>query len=142
MPWDVALDDDGDLPEQTRHITGDELTLQRVGIRLRTFLGEWILDQFKGLDYLGWTQQKPVLTQEITNLVQAEVQSTPGVDRVEDFEGEFVNQGGLNPTVRITGSVFLTTQTEVQLLAVLALSAGDSTPAVISWGRSGSMTPF
>ncbi len=139
MPFDVALDDDDDLPIRTRHISGTDLVLQRVRIRLRTFLGEWILDQFQGLDYLGFTQQKPPNVVEITNLVRREIETTPGVDRVENFDGQFVNTTTVNPTIRITGDVILTGEESVAILAAIGLTAGNSTPAVISFQRSGAI---
>ena len=43
MSFDVELID-GDLPIRTRHITGTELTRQRIQLRLGTFLGEFFLD--------------------------------------------------------------------------------------------------
>ena len=142
MPFDVALDDDGDLPIRTRHISGADVVLQRVGIRLRTFLGEWILDQFQGLDYLGWTQQKPPNVVEITNLVRREIETTPGVDRVENLDGQFVHVTTVNATLRITGDVILVGEEAVAILAAIGLTGGNSTPAVISFQRSGAIAAF
>jgi hypothetical protein len=84
MPIDVLLDDTGDLPRYTVMETDPEtLTVQRLGMRLRTFLGEWILDQTVGLPFVAWSQKKPTDTSAIALLVRREIETCPGVRRVD-----------------------------------------------------------
>jgi hypothetical protein len=100
--YDVLLGPDGDLPEITQHITGIQLVMQRVKVRLQTFLGEWILDTSKGLDYHGWAQIRPAPVNEIQALMLAEVLGTPGVVRVPRWEVTFDKPGR---TITIDGDV-------------------------------------
>lgn len=101
--YDVGLDTTtGDLPVFTRHITGIDLILQRVRIRLETGLGEWRLDTRRGLDYQGWTQMKPPPTNLVSGLIRSEVANTPGVIRVTSWEAEY---DATTRTITITGSV-------------------------------------
>lgn len=86
MSIDVQLID-GDLPQFTRHIRGPSVTLQRLRIRLATFLAEWILDRAKGMPFLDWIGQKPPRLNEIGAFVRREIETTPGVLSVEDFSG-------------------------------------------------------
>lgn len=82
---DVELDEDGDLPAFCRVISGRDLIAQRVSIRLKTHLGEWILDPFKGLPFLQWMATKPPDAAAIGAVVRREIETTPGVLRVDDF---------------------------------------------------------
>jgi hypothetical protein len=86
---DVGLNENGDLPAFTRHISGIDLVMQRVNVRLRTFYGEWILDRKKGLPFFTWAAQKPPDVDGIGAVVRREIEGTPGVVRVDDWEGEF-----------------------------------------------------
>lgn len=60
MAYDIQLNEDRDLPVRTRHISGPDLVVQRVRTRLKTWRGEWFLDQRRGLPILEWKQQKPL----------------------------------------------------------------------------------
>ena len=85
--FDVQLDDDGDLPVRTRHVSGFDLIVQRVGRRLRTVRGEWLADKDVGLPYFGWFEQKPPNVASIGAVIRKEIETTPGVVRVEDWSG-------------------------------------------------------
>lgn len=76
---DVGLNEIGDLPASTYFITGDELILQRISIRLRTWMGEWILDRFQGLQYERLFMQKPPHLTEFSALVRLEIEAVPGI---------------------------------------------------------------
>lgn len=101
MIFDVELVD-GDLPPRTRHITGPELTAQRIDQRLGTFLGEWFLDTTVGLRYLEWLDTVPPPVDEMSADVRAQVESTPGVIRTENWVGSF---NSATATVTIAGDV-------------------------------------
>lgn len=87
LVYDVGLDSTGDLPARTGHITGLTLTRQRVDMRLRTFLGEYIADKSRGLPFFAWMQQKPPQVASIGALLRREIETTPGVARVEEWTG-------------------------------------------------------
>lgn len=83
MRIDLQLDADGDLPLVPRHITGIPLVLQRIRRRLRVFAGEWVLDTSQGLPYLAWRQTKPAPLDAIAARVRVELETTPGVVRID-----------------------------------------------------------
>lgn len=81
MSHDVRLVD-GDLPHLTGPVRGDDLTMQRARVRLRTFRGEWVLDAAAGLPYLDWAQRKTP-AEVVALAVAAELEATPGVKRAD-----------------------------------------------------------
>ena len=85
ITYDVGLDEDGDLQVHNYPVTGLALVLQRVRLRLLTFLGEWILDASKGLPFLRWIATKPPDAAVIGAVVRREIETTPGVLRVEEY---------------------------------------------------------
>lgn len=90
MSFDVYLDPlTGDLPEVSSFVRDEELTVQRARVRLQTFYGEWILDQFVGIPYIVWREQKPPDVDAIVSVLRAEIAGTPGVIRVTAIEGSF-----------------------------------------------------
>lgn len=87
--FDVQTDDDGDLPVRTRHVSGFDLLVQRIGRRLRTVRGEWLVDKAVGLPYFDWFEQKPPNVDSIGAVIRKEIETAPGVIRVEDWSGDF-----------------------------------------------------
>lgn len=84
----IDPDQDGDLPEVCRFVTGIELIEQRIRLRLRRGTGEWFLDPVNvGLPLLEWRQQKPPRISEIVARVQSEIRSVPGVLGTANFVG-------------------------------------------------------
>lgn len=81
MPIDCKLVD-GDLQHLNTLISGDDVIYQRAEIRLRTFLGEWILDTAKGIPYIEWSGRKSDLT-AISLLIKAELEGITGVARAD-----------------------------------------------------------
>lgn len=81
--YDVELIN-GDLPEVTTMITSWRLTIQRVKIRLFTFLGEWALDVGEGLPYVAWNQTRGLDPSLVAARIKLEIQETPGVIRVSE----------------------------------------------------------
>ena len=86
--YDIQLVD-GDLPEITQHMTGIQLTMQRVSIRLQTFLGEWILDTSKGIDYLGLSDISPAPVEAFSAILRAETLAASGVVSISKWVATF-----------------------------------------------------
>lgn len=84
---DVGLDESGDLPMRTGHISGVDLVVQRIQRRIRTVKGEWMADGRVGLPYFSWFQQKPLRVDEVGAAVRSVIETTPGVQRLEDWRG-------------------------------------------------------
>ncbi len=102
---DVALDESGDLPAGgTRLITGRELVAQRIRMRLSRFLGEELLNQALGLPFLDWRAIKPPPVAEIGAVVRREVETIPGVTRVEGWSASF---NATTRTVLVEGIVWV-----------------------------------
>ncbi len=128
MSYDVQLID-GDLPAVTQHITGNDLTVQRLEIRLATFLGEWLLDTTEGLRYLEWLQQTPPRVDEIGADLRREVETTPGVVRVDNWLGSF---DVVSQTLTFTADVVVDDGTVLSLVVVPpAIAAGNTSAGSI-----------
>ncbi len=145
MPLDVQLDETGDLPHITRHISGVELTIQRVTIRLNLSLGEFLLDQTKGINYLAIVAQRPVDIEATGAIVRDQIETTPGVSRIDDFEASTApSPDGVGLVLRFTGRVVVEdddAQELVQLTVALNPVAGDTHPAVVTYHRLGAIAP-
>lgn len=88
MGYDLLLGPDGDLPQQLRLVSGDDLLAQRTQRRLKTHLGEVLTDRTQGLDFIGWVQSgaAPSL---IADRVRLELASVPGIAAVLTCVGTF-----------------------------------------------------
>ena len=86
---DLLEGPDGDILSASQYATGLDLTMQRVRRRLDRFLGDWILDSSLGLPFFEWAAQKPPQVQSIGARVRAEIETTPGVSGVSEWEGSF-----------------------------------------------------
>lgn len=87
---DLGLDPvTGDLPRVPTLITGLDLILQRIRLRLNRGQGEWFLDLDAGLPLLAWRTQKPPNLPSISSTIQAEIDSIPGVQRTQNFTATF-----------------------------------------------------
>lgn len=80
----LKLQADGDLPVVSGFVDGIEAVANKVAARLRTHVGEWILDRTAGLPFIEWTQQKAPDTGAIASIVVAEILDTEGVVRVSN----------------------------------------------------------
>lgn len=137
MPFDLALDENGDLPAITKPIDGIDLVLQRVRIRLRLALGNYIGDQTKGLDYLGF-QNRPQDVTAIGDQIRAEIESTPGVSRALEFTGE---QDG--ETLRYNARIFVQADSQAEEdLVALTVVTGNSQPAILTYHRASRIAPL
>lgn len=133
MSIDVQLID-GDLPHYTRHVRGPSVTLQRLRIRLQTFLGEWLLDASAGLPYLEWIGQKPPRLNEIGAFVRREIETAPGVISVDGFSGTY---DAATRRISFTADIVIEELDEVVTIEVLPTgTTGNTSPAVVfSSGR-------
>jgi len=89
--YDVGLDANGDIPVFTRHITGPQLTAQRLGIRLGTILKTWFLDQRVGLPYLEWSDGKATTKKlnAMGSLIRATTLKDSNVTEIQDWTQTF-----------------------------------------------------
>ena len=136
MAVDVLLDDSLDLPHFPVHGSGTDVTLQRIGIRLRTWHGEWFLDSRVGLLRLDWLQTKPPPVELISAAVQAELEDTPGVARVYDVEATFDLQAR---TISVSGSLLLESEEESLTFEAALDSVKNTTPSLVFYTRSGAI---
>jgi len=129
MAIDVLLDPvTWDLPTKPAQGTGIEVIRQRLMIRLRRFLGEWILDETKGLKYMEWTTTKPVPLDEIGADLRREIETTPEVDRI--ISGGTATWDQASRTVSFTATV-RTVQGELAVaVSPIGDGPGNRNPAV------------
>jgi len=86
MTVDAYLDPaTGDFPDRSRTVVKLELVLQRIGVRLRRGTNEWFLDPSVGLPLVDWAEQRAPDVQAIGSVVRREIETTPGVVRVDDW---------------------------------------------------------
>lgn len=145
MPFDVGLVD-GDLPAITQHITGADLVVQRIRIRLGYHLGEFILDITKGLPFLAAAQTTPPDVEAFGGLVRAIIEDTPGVGRVETFTSSLQpSQSGAGQVFTYTGTIIAQTDSDAEReLIELQMGfdlTGTTTPALVTYHRLGRIAP-
>jgi len=85
---DARLGDDMDLMPYNYFVTGDELIIQRVNIRLRTGRDEWVFDITAGYPLLDWASRRGLPPSTVTLLVKEDLENIPGVLRM-DVKGSF-----------------------------------------------------
>lgn len=89
MTYDVKLGPDGDIFPTRQIVTGEDLVLQRMEIRFRTFAGEYLLDTAQGLPYLEWVQTFPVPLDQIRDAFANEIATCPGVASLDSISATF-----------------------------------------------------
>lgn len=87
--YDIKLDENGDIPITAQRVLGEDLVIQRIEIRFRTFLGEYLLDTAQGLPYLEWTQTFPVPLDQIRDAFANEIATCPGVLSLDSITATF-----------------------------------------------------
>lgn len=113
MPFDLRLNDSGDISNPVRPATGLALIKQRIRRRLRTITGEWFLDpDGVGLPYLDWIATKPPPVATISAATQEAVLAVPGVVRVVGWGAAHDADAR---TVRISGVVITDTDDALTL---------------------------
>ena len=123
MPIDLRTIN-GDIAFPLRRVTGDNLVVQRIERRLRTHLGEWFLDQSKGLDFLGWISQRPPPLATISGRTRVAVETCPGVLRVVSWDA---THDAASRTVEVTGHVLLSSGAELGLTVATGVGNAANT---------------
>jgi len=89
--------DDGDIAITSNNFTVEEnekvLTRQRLLQSLRTFLGEWFLDNSIGVGYFQFIFQKGTPPTLINDLFKNEIINTQGVVELSTFQPLDLNSG-------------------------------------------------
>lgn len=75
----------GDFPLRARYITGVDLTIQRIEVRLRMFLGEGILDKTLGIPYVQIVSERALEEVAFASQVRRLILQTPGVIALRQF---------------------------------------------------------
>ena len=128
MGIDLILASGGDLPKVSLLGTGLVEIAQRIQIRLNTQTGGWPLDPTKGIDYQAMQQQREVDVRAIGAILKAEIETTPGVQVVLDWEGSFdVAQRLLSYSGRV-----VTEEGEMDLVASAVPAASGNSAAALT----------
>lgn len=101
---DIRLDEFGKLDLTNGNITmisGNAAVIQRVKIRLKTFLGEYFYDLSAGIPYRQLILVKSPDLRAIQNVFRASIGDTPGIDRVDSITLDY------NPIARTLGVQFV-----------------------------------
>ena len=75
----------GDFPLRSLYITGVDLTIQRVEVRLRMFLGEGIIDKTLGIPYTRILSERALEEIAFGSQVRRLILETPGVLALRNF---------------------------------------------------------
>ena len=104
---DLKLDTTGDLDVTEGDVTlleGEDATAQYIRTRLRTFLGEWFLDQRIGVPYFESILVKNADVRVIESILRRTINTTDGVDTVENLTFDF---DGVTRKLDITAEIRL-----------------------------------
>ena len=139
MSIDIYIDPlTGDLPDTTRSVEGLDLVRQRIRVRLQRGLGEWFLDPANvGLPLIAWRETRPTDPDAIAAGIAAEIQSTPGVLAVADFEGAHDHAAR---SVTVSGRVQYDDGTVEAVQVVRAPDTDHNTMWLIGFTASGTLT--
>jgi hypothetical protein len=92
-------------------IGGSNKIMQNIKTRLKTFLGEWFLDETIGLPYFQEIFVKGTSLSRIDTLFQQTILSTQGVIELRTYEGEYDNS---NREYTVKWGVIVEGQDDVQ----------------------------
>lgn len=81
----LALDSEGDLPDQPYIVEGEDGILQKLRIRFRFFKAEWFLDTRLGIPYREDIFVKNPNMVLVIYVLRKVVETTPGIAKVLDF---------------------------------------------------------
>lgn len=133
---DIRCDSAGDLPDVGDHLTRAELVAQRIGIRLRTWLGEWTLATSEGMNWRAWQQSKPFPLQLVATMARREVDTTPGVLRSSLRDATFDADAG---QASIALDVVCDDGTALAVSLTPSVIGNRATGVLV---RPGALTPF
>ncbi len=86
---DIALNTSGDIRlagDDLDFTTGQETIADFVGVRLKTFLGEWFLDQSLGVPYFEEIFKKNFNARVVDAVFKNEILDSPGIIELKEFE--------------------------------------------------------
>lgn len=89
MAIDLKLDSSHDLAIENFDlvlVSGVDQVIQKIGIRLKFFLGEWFLDISVGLPYYSNVLKKDFDVGLLESSFKAQILGTPGVDSLSEFD--------------------------------------------------------
>lgn len=124
----VLLDADGDLPAYCELVSGPVLVVQAVETRLRTFLGDYLLDEAVGIDWIGFSQQKPPDIAGMLAILRREILAVDGVATVITLEG---TENTATRTVSFTGEFKLTSGELVTLVVQPTSTDENGVPYIL-----------
>lgn len=82
----LALDDDGDLPEQPYLKRGADAIMQKIGCRFKFFFGEWFLDTRLGVPWFQYILVKNPDRILVNAIFRKILVTTPGIKTVLRFD--------------------------------------------------------
>nr|BFD33736.1 hypothetical protein GTC16762_33550 [Pigmentibacter ruber] len=82
---DILLDNDGEIDIKNGKILSTENIAQAIKIRLRTFKGEYFLDETRGVPYYQKILGKKTTKQNIDLLFKKEIMSIKNVEKIIKF---------------------------------------------------------
>ena len=116
--YDAQLDADGDFPLASKIISGADLVLQRIRLRLQRGTGEWFIDPVNvGLPLIEWKGTKPAPVESIVARIQNEIRQIPDVVSTVNFTGTYEQS---TRKVTITGDVIITNGSAVGVVLISA----------------------
>lgn len=89
MARDLKLDGDGDLAVESGDLAlvgGADSVAQHIRIRVRFFLGEWFLDESRGVPYLQRVFVKAPRPGLVQSVLRKAIEGTPGVRSVTELD--------------------------------------------------------
>ena len=70
---------------RANEIEGKEEIAQRVGVRLKKWLGEWFLNNEEGIDYLGLIFTRDYSPERVKTEIISQVLDVEGVTSIDDY---------------------------------------------------------
>lgn len=102
---DIKLDPNGDVSflngESSVTSIGAEDLAQRLQIRLRTFLGEWFMDNTLGVDWWGRVFGKNRSKTAVDALIQAEILKEPDALQIVTFSSSISTDRKYSATFQV-----------------------------------------
>lgn len=101
---DLKLDTDGDLLVDNSDLVLNsqvDAVSQYLRARLRTFLGEWFLDQSIGIPYFKEIFKKEINIATVDAILKDAILSTPNVIELQEFDFDISNNRELKLNFKI-----------------------------------------
>lgn len=89
---DILVDNDGDISISNGKISLTKNVSQKVSIVLKTFKGEWFLDESIGIPYFQSILGKKLSKEEIDSIFKTQILNVDGVYKILSFSSSLVNK--------------------------------------------------